>query len=186
MEKTKAQDKFLKILELLNGCREKLFATYDLFVSNLKLTKQTKAELGEKYEQLLDLKGEYVQLVSSGKPAKMRIAKIRKDANVLKQEHDEQVNSVDTIMDDAKACRKAYKGEIVMCCDAFKQLEDKFGKDEAMGKGYRQQVKLVKRILEKIDNVKTSFVGVKEEIKLQAKMFLELFNKINEDELALN
>lgn len=186
MENTKAQEKFLKILELLNGCREKLFATYDLFVSNLKIAKQIKLEQGEKYEQLLDLKGEYIQLISSNKPAKMRITKIRKDAKDLKEQHDEQVNSVDTIMDDAKACRKAYKSEIVMCCDAHKQLEEKFGKDEAMGKGYRQQVKLVKRILEKIDTVKNSFNGVREEIKEQAKMFLELFNKIYEGELVLN
>jgi len=182
----KAQEKFLKVLELLNGCREKLMATYDLFVANLEQTKAVKVELGEKYEQLLDLRSEYIQLTTSGKPAKMRVAKVRKDAAVLKTEHDEKVESVDTIMDDAKACRKTYKEETVMCCDAYKQLKSKLGEDARMEGGYKQQVKLVKRILEKIENVKTEFKSVKEEIKLQAKMFLELFNKINEDELVLN
>lgn len=182
----KAQEKFLKVLELLNGCREKLFATYNLFVASLEQTKGVKTELGEKYEQLLDLRGEYVQLTTSGKSAKMRIAKVRKDAKALKTEHDMQVASVDTIMDDAKACRKAYKQEVVMCCDTYKQLKVKLGEDKAVDNGYKQQVKLVKRILEKMENVKTEFKGVKEEIKLQAKMFVELFNKINEDELVLN
>ena len=186
MENTKAQEKFLKILELLNGCREKLFATYNLFVANLEQTKATKQELGEKYEKLLDLREEYVQLTTSGKPAKMRIAKVRKEAKELKDEHDIQVASTETIMDDAKACRKAYKQEVIMCCDTYKQLKTKLGEDNAIDKGYKQQVKLVKRILEKIDNVKVSFKGVKEEIKEQAKMFLELFNKIYEGELVLN
>ena len=186
MDKTKAQEKFLTVLELLNGCREKLFATYNLFVANLEQTKQIKTELGEKYEQLLDLRGEYIQLNTSGKPAKMRIAKVRKDAAALKQEHDAQVISVDTIMDDANACRKTYKQEVIMCCDTYKQLKTKLGADASMDNGYKQQVKLVKRILEKIDTVKISCKDVKEEIKLQAKMFLELFNKINEDQLVLN
>ncbi len=186
MDKTKTQEKFLKILELLNGCREKLFATYNLFVANLEQTKQIKTELGEKYEQLLDLRSEYVQLTTSGKPAKMRIAKVRKDAKALKDEHDVQVESVGTIMNDANACRKTYKQEIAMCCDTYKLLKEKMGADASIDNGYKQQVKLARRILEKIDTVKVSFNGVKEEIKLQAKMFLELFNKINEDSLVLN
>ncbi|MFQ6724473.1 MAG: hypothetical protein ACLRFE_04010 [Clostridia bacterium] len=186
MEKTKAQEKFLKILELINGCREKLFATYNLFVANLEQTKQIKAELGEKYEQLLDLRSEYVQLTTSNKPAKMRIAKVRKDAKALKVEHDNQVVSVDAIMDDAKACRKTYKQEVAMCCDTYKQLKTKLGTDASIDNGYKQQVKLVKRILDKIDTVKVGYKAVRDEIKEQAKMFLELFNKINEDELALN
>ena len=186
MDKTKAQEKYLKILELLNGCREKIFATYNLFVANLDQTKQIKADLGVKYEQLLDLRNEYVQLISSNKPAKMRISKIRKDATAIKGEHDEQVKSVDGIMDDANACRKSYKQETVMCCDTYKQLKVKLGEDASVEKGYKQQVKLIKRILEKIDTVKVGYKGVKEEINQQAKMFLELFNKINEDELVLN
>ena len=185
MEKTQGQEKYLKILELLNGCREKLFATYNLFVANLETAKQTKTELGEMYEQLLDLRGEYVQLTTSGKPAKMRVNKVRKDAETLKAEHDEKVSGVDTIMDDANACRKAYKQEVIMCCDTYKKLKEK-GIEGSQDKGYKQQVKLVKRILEKIDTVKVSYKGVKEEIKLQAQMFLELFNKINTDELVLN
>ena len=186
MDKTIAQEKYFKILELLNGCREKMFATYNLFVANLDQTKQVKADLGVKYEQLLDLRNEYMQIVSSNKPVKMRVGKIRKEATALKDEHDEQVKSVDGIMDDANACRKSYKQEIVMCCDTYKQLKVRLGEDASIEKGYKQQVKLIKRVLEKIDTVKVGYKGVKEEIKQQAKMFLELFNKINEDELVLN
>ena len=185
MDKTKAQEKFLKLLELLNGCREKLYATYNLFVANLEQTKVTKVELGEKYEQLLDLRNEFVQLTTSNKPAKTRIAKVRKDAKSLKNAHDEQVESVGKGMADADSCRKTYKHEVALCCDTYNKLKVN-GVEEHISKGYKQQVKLVKRILEKIDTVKVNFKGLKQEIKERAKMFTELFDKINEEALALN
>ena len=184
MEKTQGQEKYLKILELLNGCREKLFATYNLFVANLGNTKQVKAELSEMYEQLLDLQSEMVQATSSNKPAKVRIAKICNDAKNLKAEYDIKVASTNTVMDEANTCRKAYKQEIVMCCETYKTLKER-GVEGSLDKGYNQQVKLVKRILEKIDVVKANYKGVKEEIKIQAQMFVELFNKINNAELVL-
>ena len=186
MEKTQGQEKYFKVLELLNGCREKLFATYNLFVANLRQTKQIKTELGKIYEQLLDLRGEYVQLTSSAKPAKMRINKLCNDVNALKGAHDEKVDTANNIMNDANACCNSYKKETSMCCKAFKQLMEKLGNAEVVKKGYLQQVKLVKRVLEKIDSVKVGYNGVKEEIKLQAQMFLELFEKINQKELVLN
>ncbi len=181
----KTQDKFLKLLELLNGCREKLYATYNLFVANLEQTKSDKAELGTKYEQLLDLRNEVVQLTTSGKPAKMRISKVRKDATALKGEYEEKYASVGAGMADAESCRKTYKHEVALCCDTFNKLKDN-GVEEHITKGYKQQVKLVKRILEKIDTVKVSYKAIKEEIKTQLKMFLDLFDKINEDAFALS
>ena len=184
MDKAKTQEKFLKLLELLNRCRVKVSATYDLFVANLEQTKQVKTELGEQYEQLLDLRNEFVQLTNSNKPAKMRIAKVRKDAETLKAEHDEKVTSVNGIMDDANACRKAYKQETAMCCDTYKQLKEKLGASDQINNGYKQQVKLIKRILEKIDVVKEKYKGVKDDIKQRVKMFEELFEKINEEALA--
>ena len=186
MEKTQGQEKYFKVLELLSGCREKLFATYELFVANLEQTKQIKTALGEIYERLLDLHSEYVQLTSSGKPAKMRIAKLCNDAKELNSTHYENVDTANNIMSGANACCYAYKKEISMCCKAFKQLMEKIGNAEVVKKGYRQQVKLVKRILEKIDIVKVDYKTVKEEIKEQTKMFLELFEKINQKELVLN
>jgi uncharacterized protein YycO len=183
MEKTQGQEKYLKVLKLLNGCRAKLLATYNLFVANLETVKQTKAELGEMYEQLLDMQSELVQ-ATSNKPAKVRMTKICKDAENLKAEHDAKVASTDTIMDEANTCRKAYKKEIIMCCDTYKTLKER-GVEGSLDKGYNQQVKLVKRILEKIDVVKANYKGVKDEIKIQAQMFVELFNKINNAELVL-
>ena len=179
------QEKFLKLLELLNGCREKLYATYNLFVANFEQTKSTKTELGEKYEQLLDLRNEFVQLTTSGKPAKMRISKLRKDASALKGEYEEQVAGVGSGMADCESCRKTYKHEVAICCDTYNKLKT-IGVDEVVSKGYKQQIKLIRRILDKINTIKVGFKVEVEEIKQRARMFYDLFYKINEDALALN
>lgn len=184
MDKTKTQDKFLKLLDLLNGCREKLYATYNLFVSNLEHTKDIKTDLGAKYEQLLDLRGEYVQLAKSNKPAKTRIAKIKKDSTDLKAECDEQISGVGAGMSDCETCRKTYKHEVALCCQTYNALKEK-SDTSSIEKGYKQQVKMIRRILEKIDTVKVNYKSVKEEIKNLKNMFDELYNKIVGQELAL-
>lgn len=180
----KTQDKFLKLLEILNVCRQKLYATYNLFVTNLEQTKEVKAELGEKYEQLVDVYNEIKQLNTLNKPVKTRMANARKKAQTLKAEYDEQVSSVGSGMADCERCRKTYKHEVALCCDAYKQLG--VGGEEKIVKGYKQQVRLTKRILEKIDLVKANFKGVKEEIKELATMFYDLFDKINEKTVVLS
>lgn len=188
MDNTKTQDKqtkLLTILELINGVREKLYATYNLFVTNVEQTKATKEFLGLKYEQLLDMRNEFVQISNSGKPAKMRISKLRKEASALKAEHDEQVATVGEGMADAEACRKTYKHEVALCCDTYKKLDAKEGTTASIEKGYKQQVKLIRRILEKIDVAKITYKNVKEEIKERVKMFDELFAQLDKQTLSL-
>ncbi|MBQ3502690.1 MAG: hypothetical protein IJA72_03395 [Clostridia bacterium] len=198
MDNTKTQDKqtkLLTILELLNGVREKLYATYNLFVANVEQTKTIKEFIALKYEQLLDKRNEFVQLTSSNKPAKMRVAKLRKEASVLKDEHDAQVAMVGDGMADAEACRKTYKHEVALCCDTYKKLGaiETNSEDNAeqtvpasTEKGYKQQVKLIRRILDKIDEVKVSFKNVKADIKERVKLFNELFAQLEEQTLALS
>ena len=193
MEETKTQDKqtkLLTILELLNGVREKLYATYNLFVANVEQTKTIKEFSGLKYEQLLDIRNEFSQLFKSGKPAKMRVAKLRKDAVALKAEHDEQIALVGDGMEDAEACRKTYKHEVALCCDTYKKLSaiDEANEEAiplSTEKGYKQQVKLIRRILDKINEVKVSFKNVKADIKERVKLFNELFDQLEEQTLAL-
>lgn len=180
----KAQEKFLKLLELLNGCREKLFATYNLFVANLEQTKLAKVELGERYEQLLDLKNDLKQLEMSGRPTKTKTAKLKKDAQEIKLECDEQIENIGSGMSDCETCRKTYKHEVALCCDTYNKLKVN-GVEDHIVKGYRQQVKLIKRILEKIDTVKESFKSLKSEIKEKKKLFDDLYNKLYEQALSL-
>lgn len=192
MDNTKTQDKqtkLLTILELLNGVREKLYATYNLFVANVEQTKTINEFVGLKYEQLLDKRNEFVQLSSSNKPAKMRVAKLRKEATALKQEHDDQVAMVGDGMADAEACRKTYVYEAKLCSNAHNEVSVANPEEAvpaSIEKGYKQQVKLIKRILEKISVAKVSFKELKEEIKERVKLFNELFDQLEEQTLALS
>lgn len=174
----KTQDKFLKLLDLLNGCREKLYATYNLFVSNLEQSKSVKTELGLKYEQLLDLHSDFVQLSNSSKPAKTRIATIKRDSQQLKAEYDAQYNGIGDGMVSAEKCRKTYKHEVSLCCQTYGKLKE-VGDASMIEKGYKQQVRLIRRILDKMEQIKVNFKGLKEEIKQQKQMFDELYGRFN-------
>ncbi len=176
----KAQEKFLKLLDLLNGCREKLYATYNLFVANLEQTKQTKLELGEKYEQLLDIKNDF----AAAKPTKTRANKLKRDSLALKQEYDTQFNSVGEGMADCEMCRKTYKHEVALCCDTYNKLKEN-NDSSSVVKGYRSQIKIIKRILEKMESIKTNYKGIRQEIIRHKAMFDDLYNKLNEQALEL-
>ena len=185
MENTNIRQKYLTVIKYMDEIRIKLFATYELFVAQLEQSKTIKADLGAKYEQLLDLHSEYVQIANEGKPARVRVNKIRKDAKLLKEEHDEQVKTVKTIMDKPQDWCDSYIQGISSCCKTYDKLKAKHGQEASVKGGYIQQGNLVKRILEKIKEVKLKYKGVREDVKIQAKMFQELFTKINEEELVL-
>ena len=87
-------------------------------------------------------------------------------------------------MSDCEACRKTYKHEVALCCQTYNALKEK-SDTSSIEKGYKQQVKMIRRILEKIDTVKINYKSVKEEIKNLKAMFDELYNKIIGQELTL-
>ena len=174
----KTQEKFFKLLKLLDDCRNKLRATYNLFVSCLEQSKNIRAELGGMYDQLLDYKDEMMQIASSKKPAKTKINRIANDSNKLKSSYEEQVELVSHLMDDCESCRKTYKHEVSLCCQTYNVLKHE-GLASSIVKGYKQQVKLIRAILDKIDDIKDSYKTVKAEIKQEKQMFDEQYVAIN-------
>jgi len=179
----KTQEKFFKLLKLLDDCRNKLHATYNLFVSCLEQTKGIKVELGAKYEQMLDFREEILMTSSSNKQSKIKTSKILTDSNSLKDSYEEQVELVSHIMDDCESCRKTYKHEVSLCCQTYNLLKHE-GISASIVKGYKQQVKLIRSILDKIDAIKDNYkqlnVDIKQEKQMFDKLYSDITKKINE------
>lgn len=176
----KKQEKFFKLLKLLDDCRQKLYATYNLFVSCLAQSKQQRAELGAMYEQLLAYNDELVLLEKSGKKvSKVRLNKYAKEVAELVASYAEQVKHINTIMDDCERCRKTYKGEVALCCKTYKMLKPD-DVSSSIQKGYRQQVKLCRAILDKTEEVKASYKKIKQEVKDEQILFDKLASSITE------
>ncbi len=174
----KTQEKFFKLLKLLDDCRNKLRATYNLFMSCLEQTKEIKADLGSKYEQMLDYRDEIVMLAASKKPAKTKLSKLATESNKLKSGYEEQVELVGHIMDDCESCRKTYKHEVSLCCQTYNVLKHE-GLAASIVKGYKQQVKLIRAILDKIDDIKDNYKQLKVDIKQEKELFDKLYVDIN-------
>ena len=165
------QEKFLKVLKFLGDCREKLHATYNLYVARLTECKEDiREELHELYSQLLDLRE---QLLSANKLGKYRQNSLLASADELHKGRSKLENRVDTCMDDCDTCKKSYAHEATLCCDTYKKLNG-----DVNDKGYRQQVKLVRAILDKIKVVKAEYELVKKERKSECSVFDEVYNSI--------
>ena len=173
----KTQEKFLKLLKLLDDCRNKLHATYNLFMSCLGQTKEIKMQLGCKYEQMIDYRDEIAIMLSSNKQAKFRTGKISTDSERLKKEYEEQIDFVEHIMDDCESCRKEYKHEVNLCCQTYNLLKND-DVSASIVKGYKQQVKLIRAILDKIENIKNDYNQLKNDIKQEKQMFDKLYDDI--------
>lgn len=176
----KKQEKFFTLLKLLDDCRQKLYATYNLFVSCLAQTKQKRCELGEMYEQMLAYRDDLAMFEKSGKKiSKAKLTKYSNDADDLKKSYAELVEQISHIMDDCERCRKTYKGEVALCCKTYKMLKPD-DMPSTIHKGYRQQVKLTRAILDKTEEVKQAYKNVKEEVKAEYVLFNQLVASINE------
>ena len=174
----KTQEKFFKLLKLLDDCRNKLRATYNLFVACLEQTKANKAQLGAMYEQMLDYKDEIALIGASKRPAKTKLTRISSDCNKLHDSYEELIEQVNHCMDDCESCRKTYKHEVSLCCQTYNTLKHE-GLAASIIKGYKQQVKLIRAILDKIDDIKCDYKQLKADIKEDKQMFDKVYTDIN-------
>ncbi len=169
----KTQEKFFKLLKLLDDCRNKLRATYNLFVSCLEQAKSNRAEMQSLYEQMLDCKDTAVQIVSSNKPAKTKLSRLSNEVTAVEYQYSELYNKLSHCMDDCESCRKTYKHEVSLCCQTYNVLKEK-GISASIVKGYKQQVKLIRAVLNKIDEVKDLYKNLKTEVKEEKTLFDKL------------
>lgn len=178
----KTQSKFLTILQLMDNCRNKLYATYNLFVSKFEEAKISRAELHEIYEKLLEYRDEVKEITALGK-GKNRLSKIKQESTSLKGRHYELVDKIDNGTKDCEECRKTYKHEVSLCCQTYNALKQ----DElpaSITKGYRQQVKLIRKILDEIDGVKEKYSKFKQKVNDENAMFEQLYSAIDKAELS--
>ena len=176
----KTQEKFLKLLKLLDGCRNKLLGTCNLFVTQYNHCKDVvKEELHQLYEQLLDCRDGIMQIDYVKKTSNGMIKKAEASSENLKKEYDDKVSFVETCMNDAETCRNTYRHEVGMCCKTYKMLRTDDIK-KSIDKGYRQLVRSIKAILDKIDIVKENHSVLKNDINREKQEFYRLYSSLNE------
>ena len=164
-----ANEKYIELLKLLNNCREKLDGLCNLFVANYKTAKEDRVELGATYEEASSCHAELKQIASGGaKGSKLIIRTIKTNLNNQKEKFEEIYSRFSFALTDCMPLRKEYKSEVKACCDTYNLFKSKDNSTSSIDKGYRQQVRLIQSILNKIKSIIEAYnkeVELADEIK---------------------
>lgn len=184
------ENKQLEIIRSLNDNRSKISALFSLYNSSLLVAETNRVELTAYYEQMLDLKNDINSLstaISSAKKAD-RASLVSKNKTKIKNYHAELKTVNDNFTQGCKKYRIAlqecgslkseYKHAVSELCKEFKATVDE-NTDVSILKGYKQQVKLIKTILDRIEQLISDYNVKKNKIEADNVTFTELYSSVS-------
>ena len=184
------ENKLLEIIRQLNDNRSKLSALYSLYNSSLLVAETNRAELSNYYEQMIDLKNDVnsLSVMISGMKKGERASAYNKNKSKIKHLGSE-INLVNNYFNDEckkfkialKECgnlKREYKHTVSELCKEFKTLVNE-DTDTSIIKGYKQQVKVIKAILEKIEFLIADYNVKKNKVENDNAKFGQLYASVN-------
>lgn len=187
MEISKTQ---LDIIRALNDNRNKLSALYSLYNSSLLVAENNRQELGGYYEQMIDFKNDLNSLSSQlGNVKKTERSEMLSRNRSKIKKIDVSIKEVNTSFKDNCAkyrlalqecgsLKTEYKHTISELCKQFKStISD--DTDAVIIKGYKQQVKIIKAILEKIEFLIADYNVKKNKMEDDNEKFTQLYDSVN-------
>ena len=183
-------NRILEIIKELNDNRSKLSALFSLYNSSLLVAETSRMELSNYYEQMIDLKNDITSLsvMIAGAKKADRVAAFNKNKSKIKHLGSEIKLVNDYFTDSCKKYRIAlkecgslkseYKHVVSELCKEFKSLVDD-NTDVSIIKGYKQQVKVIKAILEKIEVLIADYNIKKNKVEDDNEKFVALYSSAN-------
>ena len=180
----------LEIIKELNNNRSKLSALYSLYNSSLLVAETSRAELSSYYEQMIDFKNELnslTNLIASVKKAervdaynknKSKIKRIDSEINVVNNNFKDNCNKYRIALQECGSLKTEYKHTVSELCKEFKSTVDD-NTDTIIIKGYKQQVKVIKAILERIEALISDYNVKKNKVEQDNEKFNEIYSSIN-------
>lgn len=180
----------LEIIKELNNNRSKLSALYSLYNSSLLVAETSRAELSSYYEQMIDFKNELnslTNLIASVKKAervdaynknKSKIKRIDSEINVVNNNFKDNCNKYRIALQECGSLKTEYKHTVSELCKEFKSTVDD-NTDAIVIKGYKQQVKVIKAILERIEALISDYNVKKNKVEQDNEKFNEIYSSIN-------
>ena len=180
----------LEIIKGLNDNRSKLSALYSLYNSALITAEDERAELGTYYEQMIDFKHDLNaisnEVFASKKADRVKTinknqAKIKKmggDAKSINSNFSNACGKYRLALQDCGPLKTEYKHNVNELCKEFKGLVNE-DTDSAIIKGYKQQVKIIKAILDKIEFLIADYNIKKNKVEEDNQKFTQLYQTVN-------
>jgi len=184
------ENKLLNIIRELNDNRSKLSALFSLYNSSLVVAETNRAELMNYYEQMIDLKNDVNSLsvmISNVKKAerasvynknKAKIKNIGNEINLINNSFQDGCKKYRIALKECGSLKSEYKHTVSELCKEFKALVTE-ETDTSIIKGYKQQVKVIKAILEKIEVLIADYNVKKNKIEDDSVKFTELYSSVS-------
>lgn len=178
------------IIIKLNDNRSKLSALFSLYNSSLLDAEEGRAVLSEYYEQMIDFKNDLntlSTLIGNTKKSE-RSELINKNKSKMQSMHNEIGNVTNGFNSTCKKYRLAlsdcgslkteYKHEVSELCKKFKSMVDE-NTPAIVIKGYKQQVRIIKAIFEKIEALISDYNVKKNKVEEDSERFNSLVETVN-------
>ena len=184
------ENKLLDIIRQLNDNRSKLSALFSLYNSSLLVAEESRAELTNYYEQMIDLKNDVNSLsiaiskASKGERAdiynknKFKIKTLNNEINLVNNNFNDGCKKYKIALQECGGLKSEYKHTISELCKEFKAIANE-ETDASIIKGYKQQVKIIKVILEKIEFLIADYNVKKNKVESDNVKFGELYSSVN-------
>ncbi len=184
------ENRQLEIIKDLNDNRSKLSALYSLYNSSLLVAEESRIELSGFYEQMIDFKNDLnalTSLIASVKKAdrantinknRSRIRNITLEVNLVNNNFNNNCKKYGTALQECAGLKSEYKHTVSGLCKEFKSTvtEDT---DSMIIKGYKQQVKIIKTILEKIELLISDYNIKRNKVEEDNQKFGQLYGSVN-------
>lgn len=185
------ENKLFDIIKQLNDNRSKLSALFSLYNSSMLVAETNRLELSNYYEQMIDLKNDVNSLSnminnlkkksereSAYNKNKSKIKTLSNEINLVNSSFNDNCNKFKIALKECGTLKSEYKHTVSELCKEFKSLVDE-NTDATIIKGYKQQVKVIKAILEKIEFLVSDYNVKKNKIEEDNVKFDALYNSVN-------
>lgn len=182
--------KLLDIIKELNDNRSKLSALYSLYNNSLIVAEENRQSLSSYYEQMIDIKNDLCMItnaISSAKKSERetvfnrhsaKIKKINTDVKSINDDFAVDTNKYRIALKDCGSLKTEYKQRISELCKEFKaNVTDDL--DPIIIKGYKQQVKIIKAILDKIEYLISDYNVKKNKVEDDNAKFTALYESVS-------
>ncbi len=184
------ENKQLEIIRELNDNRSKLSALFSLYNSSLVVAETNRNKLTNYFEQMIDLKNDVNSLtvmISGAKKGeraeiynrnKTKIKTLTGEINAVNSSFTDGCKKYRIALQECGTLKSEYKHTVSELCKDFKSTvtEDT---DTSILKGYKQQVKIIKTILERIEMLISDYNVKKNKVEDDSVKFGMLYESVN-------
>ena len=185
------ENKLFDIIKQLNDNRSKLSALFSLYNSSMLVAETNRLELSNYYEQMIDLKNDVSSLsnminnlkkkserASAYTKNKSKIKTLSNEINIVNSSFNDNCNKFKIALKECGTLKSEYKHTVSELCKEFKSLVSE-DTDASIIKGYKQQVKVIKAILEKIEFLISDYNVKKNKVEDDNVKFGQLYASVN-------